>query len=508
MRRGDAGFTLVELVVAIVILGILIAPLAGSVILGFRANGATVDRLAESHDAQIAAAMFARDVQGATQVAAGGAAGSPACASTQPEAVDVVDLHQTSGDWLSYSYARVSNSPVSSGYGPTGDETVIVRTVCDASGTVQSTLTVVHLADSAPGHTPFAACNGGTSSSSCASATQPPASVELHYWDAAGNPYVLAGDTRATVASGTQPDALAGEMPALVLLGPDPAVGYATGGADTAGHALQIGIPDPAGPAGPGPGGPGSGDTTLTANRDVYIDGSAIMDSDAVFNLGSNALHVQAGCSPGLPQGCTTLATAAPDPMAPPRQPAVPGLTGCDPAHGATPCTVTTGDLTVKGGSLSPGVYTGHVTINPPGVTLNPGVYIFEGKLEIKGKAVVHGVPATPGSDTGVMLYLGCPAGASGCTSADSQLYVHQGGSLLLAPMMTGVYSSVVIYQDPADANVVSLSGGDLGTILPGIVYAPGAQVLVKNGSGNFFGAVIAQSAVFVGGTTTVGFSP
>jgi prepilin-type N-terminal cleavage/methylation domain-containing protein len=59
----DAGFTLVELLISIVILGVIAAPLVG-VVLGYLQNtDATAARMNESHDAQIAAAYFAQDVQ-------------------------------------------------------------------------------------------------------------------------------------------------------------------------------------------------------------------------------------------------------------------------------------------------------------------------------------------------------------------------------------------------------------------------------------------------------------
>jgi prepilin-type N-terminal cleavage/methylation domain-containing protein len=62
LRRDDAGFTLVELMVAIVILGIIAVPL-GNVIIGYLRNtDATTARLGESHDAQISAAYFSADV--------------------------------------------------------------------------------------------------------------------------------------------------------------------------------------------------------------------------------------------------------------------------------------------------------------------------------------------------------------------------------------------------------------------------------------------------------------
>lgn len=61
--RDDAGFTLVELLMSIVILGIIAVPL-GEVVLGYLRNAdATTARMSESHDAQMAAAYFAQDVQ-------------------------------------------------------------------------------------------------------------------------------------------------------------------------------------------------------------------------------------------------------------------------------------------------------------------------------------------------------------------------------------------------------------------------------------------------------------
>lgn len=63
LRRDQRGFTLVELLIAIVILGIIIVPLANGLIAFFRNSDATTGRLSESHDAQLAAAYFAQDVQ-------------------------------------------------------------------------------------------------------------------------------------------------------------------------------------------------------------------------------------------------------------------------------------------------------------------------------------------------------------------------------------------------------------------------------------------------------------
>ena len=60
--RTEDGFTLVELVLAILIIGVITVPL-GDVVIGFLKNtDATTARLLESHDAQIASAYWAQDV--------------------------------------------------------------------------------------------------------------------------------------------------------------------------------------------------------------------------------------------------------------------------------------------------------------------------------------------------------------------------------------------------------------------------------------------------------------
>ena len=63
-RRNDCGFTLVELLVVITILGMIIAPLAGVVLSYVRTSTVTTARLAESHDVQITAAYWNQDVAG------------------------------------------------------------------------------------------------------------------------------------------------------------------------------------------------------------------------------------------------------------------------------------------------------------------------------------------------------------------------------------------------------------------------------------------------------------
>jgi prepilin-type N-terminal cleavage/methylation domain-containing protein len=61
--RTDHGVTLLEVLIAIVISGIIMIPLANTLLNFIDSTDETTNRLAESHDVQIAAAYFAQDVQ-------------------------------------------------------------------------------------------------------------------------------------------------------------------------------------------------------------------------------------------------------------------------------------------------------------------------------------------------------------------------------------------------------------------------------------------------------------
>jgi prepilin-type N-terminal cleavage/methylation domain-containing protein len=65
LRRNDRGFTLVELVMTVTILGIIIIPLGSFVLEYFQNYPQTENRIADSHDMQIAAAYVSNDVASA-----------------------------------------------------------------------------------------------------------------------------------------------------------------------------------------------------------------------------------------------------------------------------------------------------------------------------------------------------------------------------------------------------------------------------------------------------------
>ena len=70
--RGEEGFTLPELIIAIAILAIIIAPLSLAVITGLRVVGKADEKYNDSRGSLISAAYFANDVSNANTITKGG----------------------------------------------------------------------------------------------------------------------------------------------------------------------------------------------------------------------------------------------------------------------------------------------------------------------------------------------------------------------------------------------------------------------------------------------------
>jgi prepilin-type N-terminal cleavage/methylation domain-containing protein len=70
-RGSEHGFTLVELLVAVTVLGIIAVPLSMSFITGARSLGRTDERFNDSRSALVGASYFASDVAGANSVVPG-----------------------------------------------------------------------------------------------------------------------------------------------------------------------------------------------------------------------------------------------------------------------------------------------------------------------------------------------------------------------------------------------------------------------------------------------------
>lgn len=197
MTRDDSGMSLIELLIAITVLGVIIGALGGGLIVAFRFSGETKNRLATSHDAQITAAYFAGDMASAEDLETGPSV-LLACGAVVPAPslslawTDPGTHASDTGDdtEISVSYVVLEES----------GETRLIRRLC-REGTVDSTTVMAHLVD--PAHLPAVTCAPSPCGSSSTSASM---TVTACVLDAGGScrtdeePYefTVSGTRRAT----------------------------------------------------------------------------------------------------------------------------------------------------------------------------------------------------------------------------------------------------------------------------------------------------------------------
>lgn len=168
--RTQSGFTLVELLVAVAVLGIVMFPLGVAISTGVRTTAAASQRFADAHGTQIAATYFAEDVASASTVVPNDA--SP-CGGGGPAVVTL----RWSDDVSPSSAASYAVRTVS------GDRT-LVRSLC-RGGPPVATATIVHdLAATDPSVVCTPSCNTATS-------------VTLTVTQASGNTFRLLGTRRS-----------------------------------------------------------------------------------------------------------------------------------------------------------------------------------------------------------------------------------------------------------------------------------------------------------------------
>jgi prepilin-type N-terminal cleavage/methylation domain-containing protein len=199
LSRKDDGYTLVELLVAIVIIGVIVAPIANAVIGYLHNTDTTAARLNESHDQQIAAAYWQQDVSSIG-----------VRSSTYDQASHNFPLQQSvnnafpcspapAGPLVTLSWNQYDSSGSATlnsvAYYRDGTATQLLRVHCTGS-TVDSTATLAHDLD--PAVTPTVQCDGAA----CTSTVPAAMSLELAVKDPSGKgqPYTvkLTGQRRQT----------------------------------------------------------------------------------------------------------------------------------------------------------------------------------------------------------------------------------------------------------------------------------------------------------------------
>jgi hypothetical protein len=202
-----------------------------------------------------------------------------------------------------------------------------------------------------------------------------------------------------------------------------------------------------------------------TENGAVSLSGqSALKVSGALTSPASTPLSTSGQAKATI--GSVTTGGPVPDPYATLPAPASNCATGSQ--------------SSVIGG---PGVYANVVNVSGQSrVTLASGVYVFCNGLNISGSATVTSAPG------GVLLYF-----AGGTLNIGGQ------AGATLAPMTSGPWTGVVVFEGRADTQTVNLSGQSHTTSLLGTLYAPSGTVNVSGGSSLVVDGLDAKSATVTG---------
>ena len=181
--RSDAGLTLVELLAAVAITGVIIPALTGALIIGWRTTDDTIARLSDNRNRALTPSLWTRDAQSATTVDRNGA---------------VSTCLLPAGDTLLARFAW-TETPLT---GPavtrvaawvwTGSTTKLVeRRYCATGGAITSSVTTAHDVAAAP----VATCRtaGGADVPGCGTTT---VVVDLSVTDPSGT-FLATGRRRA-----------------------------------------------------------------------------------------------------------------------------------------------------------------------------------------------------------------------------------------------------------------------------------------------------------------------
>ena len=185
--RSDAGFTLVELLVAVAISALVLPVLGATMVIGYRTTDATVASLGDTRDRQIVPSLFVADVQSATTVEATGAG----CLLTGDTLVLRLTRQETpvTGAVINRVAAWVTTLS-------TGTALLERRSCDDASGTMTlvGSVTTAHGVVVAPA--PVVTCRTAAGANTACSSASSVARVDLLVTDASG-PFTVTAGRRA-----------------------------------------------------------------------------------------------------------------------------------------------------------------------------------------------------------------------------------------------------------------------------------------------------------------------
>jgi hypothetical protein len=109
--RGEAGVSLIELLIAISITTIILVPIGMAIYFGFQATGTTQTRIQETDSANVLASYFVPDVQGSVAIAKGASDGV-ACGGAGQTANIVITTLASPTTTVSYYRGTGANASV------------------------------------------------------------------------------------------------------------------------------------------------------------------------------------------------------------------------------------------------------------------------------------------------------------------------------------------------------------------------------------------------------------
>lgn len=128
-----------------------------------------------------------------------------------------------------------------------------------------------------------------------------------------------------------------------------------------------------------------------------------------------------------------------------------PPTSGCVPAQ-----TISTNT------TLTPGCYNGLKTTGAANITLNPGLYVINGDIQMTGAQTLKG--------TGVTIFF------------DGMVTLNAAATMQLSAPTSGAWNGILFFESASDSNPVTLTGSSSSN-LQGIVYMPSAMLDVTGAS-------------------------
>lgn len=469
---SEAGFTLVEVIISVVILTMITGALSTAFVASLKASKVSSERVHESNDAQIIAGYFTRDAQasgGQAQaatpssslgVALASAAGCLAAPGTPVVRFAWTDLSTGATHVAVYSTQPVTNTPNASR---------LIRTECVTPSGGSTTPSSLRLADRlATTSAPVAFCdNNQGPPATCP--TKYPQTVSMTVTEL-NVPVVANQQYSFTLNGSVRPQNTTADVTAaspLILFGRS-----GCGGAD---NTTGLGVAAAAGSFVHVYG------TSFINATDVSGPGgctAANFTSGAKYVGGRMSILTGGHCSAQAPSTCPlpALQSSYSTPVA-------------DPYAGLTPPS-TSGLPTFNGtyncsGNAQPGIYTGVFTVLAgSSCALNSGIYILQQGVSIQNFLGFFGGSLTSNAG-GALLYL------TGGTFNNT-------GSFNISALSSGPYAGIAIWQDRLDTATVGCGGVNIfgfqilpatpagvcfqtsiaaSSVINGAVYAPTAQV-------------------------------